>query len=148
MFAHFLFELGFPPKSLASYFMGVVWIDRSSLIIYANLLCRMAVHSWKFRSQTCSDLELTSNCLPHVYLRKVCMPRSNAALGENLFPCPTLLRWSSKSRMSCNWSGESTLKKLRKKIFSHLGENRFWKFRFSKKNKFLKIRWNFENFDF
>ena len=56
MFAHFLFELGFPPKSQASYFTGVVRCVRKKKTTYANLPCRMAVHSSEFRSQTCPNL--------------------------------------------------------------------------------------------
>ena len=56
MSAHFLFELGFPPKSQASYFTGLVRCVRKKKTTHANLPCRMAVHSSEFRSQTCPDL--------------------------------------------------------------------------------------------
>ena len=90
MSAHFLFELGFPPKSLASYFIGVVLCVRNTMSTHANLLCRMAVHSSEFRSQTCPDLiniQIACHMIGYNLVR-------NAALGENLFRRIRVLRWS------------------------------------------------------
>ena len=64
MSAHFVFELGFPPKSQASYFTGVVRCVRKKKTTYANLPCRMAVHSSEFRSQTCPNL-INPQIVPH-----------------------------------------------------------------------------------
>ena len=75
-----------------------------------------------------------------VDLRKVYAQVTNAALGENLFRRLRLLRWSSKSRMSCNWSGESTLKKLRKKYIFSSWRKSILEISIFEKNKKFKIQ--------
>ena len=124
--------------------MGVVWCVRNTMSTYANLLCRMAVHSSEFRSQTRSDLELTIKLLATWSISGKYMPRSQTLRWEKIY-FHALDFSGGAQNLGCLATGQARArKKIWKNIFSPSRKSNLDLKIQIFSSKFSKIR-NFEN---